>query len=228
MANGLNLNTRNTNRQAPYRRIGKRTSVFLLPYIILAILGAGFIFFILNLQGISLLASPKKMTGNFLPSFFSPSVLYWEDDIIDWAATWDLDPLLVATVMQIESCGHPTITSPSNAQGLFQVMPFHFTPNENMLDPHINAHRGLSYLSESFQKANGDIEQTLAGYNGGHGQISQSRSYWPEETKNYATWGVGIYSDAVNGFEESKNLQRWLNAGGWRLCQQAKKALDIQ
>ncbi len=228
MANGFKFNTRNTNRQAPSRKSGKGTSVFLLPSVILAILGAGFIFFILNLQGISLLTSPRKTTGDILPSFFSPSVLYWEDEIIDWAADWNLDPLLVATVMQIESCGHPTVTSTADAQGLFQVMPFHFKPDEDMLNPNINAYRGLSYLSESFQKANGDIEQTLAGYNGGHGQISRSPSYWPQETKDYTIWGAGIYSDAVNGFEESKNLQKWLNAGGWRLCQRAEKALNIK
>ena len=37
-----------------------------------------------------------------------------------------LDPDIIATIIQIESCGNPAARSTAGAQGLFQVMPFHF------------------------------------------------------------------------------------------------------
>ena len=159
---------------------------------------------------------------------FSPGVVYWEEQIEEWAETYNLDPILIATVMQIESCGDPQALSPANAHGLFQVMPYHFDPTENMLDPQINAQRGLTYLSESFEKANGDIERTLAGYNGGHGQITRAANKWPEETRHYVYWGLRIYQETVSGRNQGETLEDWLAAGGWRLCQQAEKNLGLE
>lgn len=156
---------------------------------------------------------------------FSPSVLYWQDDIEIWADFWDLDPLLIATVMQIESCGNPRVISPAGAQGLFQVMPYHFLPNENMLDPQTNARRGLSYLHESLMKSNGNVELALAGYNGGHSQITRSPALWPAETRRYVHWGFGIYQDALQADAHGKTLAAWLSAGGFQLCQSAEQHL---
>ncbi|NIS82480.1 MAG: hypothetical protein GTO14_20255, partial [Anaerolineales bacterium] len=42
-----------------------------------------------------------------LSKAFTPEVLYWSADILTWAAEYELNPNLVATVIQIESCGHP-------------------------------------------------------------------------------------------------------------------------
>ena len=36
---------------------------------------------------------------------FTPEVQYWGEEILAWSETYQLDPNLVATVMQIESCG---------------------------------------------------------------------------------------------------------------------------
>jgi hypothetical protein len=158
---------------------------------------------------------------------FSPSVLYWEAEIQTWADTWRLDPLLIATVMQIESCGNPNIASPAGAQGLFQVMPFHFDPDENMLDPQTNAGRGMAYLSRSYILAEGDIALALAGYNGGHGQIAREVELWPDETQRYVLWGTGIYQDAKDGVQDAPSLTAWLNAGGQNLCDQAEIELGL-
>lgn len=215
-------------RQAASRSPGKRLPAFFMPAVILVIAGTGFIFFILHLQGINpLLVKPLVPVGE-LPAFFSPSVRYWESRILAWSAHWNLDPLLVTTVMQIESCGDPEAISPAGAQGLFQVMPFHFAPGDAMLDPDTNALRGLAYLQESYQIAQGDIERTLAGYNGGHGQISRQWESWPEETRRYAAWGLGIYQEAQSGGEHSETHHEWLQAGGWHLCQQAEKRLGLR
>lgn len=159
---------------------------------------------------------------------FSPSVVYWVDQIEKWADTFALDPVLIATVMQIESCGDPQALSSANAHGLFQVMPYHFNQNENMLDPQTNALRGLSYLSEAFIKANGDIKRTLAGYNGGHGQITSGTRSWPDETRRYVYWGVNIYQEALSGKNQGETLKAWLSEGGWLLCQQAEEHLGLE
>jgi len=170
---------------------------------------------------------PAKNPPSQISDVFIPAVLHWEPEILDWAETWDLDPMLVATVMQIESCGDPDAVSGAGAQGLFQVMPYHFGENENMLDYQTNAARGLAYLSQSYEKSNGNITLTLAGYNGGHGQITRPQDLWPNETQRYAAWGIGIYQEAKSGSSKSPTLEAWLRAGGASLCRQAERRLGL-
>lgn len=169
---------------------------------------------------------PQEKLSAISP-LFTKEVQYWEKQISWWADQYGLDPDLVAMVMQIESCGHPTIVSSAGALGLFQVMPFHFEEGENPLDPNINAHRGLSYLSRALELTGGDVELALAGYNGGHGVVDWERGSWAYETLRYIYWGTGIYQDAKNGFNESPRLQQWLNEGGYSLCQRASEELSL-
>ncbi len=129
--------------------------------------------------------------------------------------------------MQIESCGNPKAGSPAGAMGLFQVMPFHFTSDENGYDPETNAYRGMAYLSKGLIIANGDTGLALAGYNGGHSRITLPQSSWTYETQRYYYWGTGIYQDAITEKSNSNRLNEWLNAGGHSLCQQAANHLEI-
>ncbi len=166
--------------------------------------------------------------GNgLIASFFTPEVQYWATDIVRWAGQADLDPNLVSTVMQIESCGNPSALSPAGASGLFQVMPDHFEVFEDPFAPETNALRGLNYLKESLQRANGNPRLALAGYNGGVGVIFRDESTWADETIRYAYWGSGIYGDAANNLGHSWRLDEWLNAGGASLCLQAAQALGL-
>lgn len=152
---------------------------------------------------------------------FTPEVQYWGEDIVAWAQAYQLDPNLIATVMQIESCGDPNAISPAGAAGLFQVMPYHFAEGENALDPDTNALRGVAYLAESLGRANGHVGLALAGYNGGPGAIVQGWSSWTVETRYYFRWGSGIYREVASGWEASPTLAAWLQAGGASLCEQA-------
>jgi soluble lytic murein transglycosylase-like protein len=171
-------------------------------------------------------AAPVSTSGGIAP-FFTPEVQYWSTQIVTWAEEHSLDPNLVATVMQIESCGDPFARSSAGAMGLFQVMPFHFRENENTFDPATNALRGLAYLRSSWNQNQGDVKRTLAGYNGGIATSQRLALTWPAETKRYVGWGEPIYLDAVNGRNESKTLNDWLNAGGSGLCRQANERLGI-
>jgi soluble lytic murein transglycosylase-like protein len=162
-----------------------------------------------------------------LPPQFSPPVQRWSAEIHQWSAEYQLPAAWIATVMQIESCGNPRVHSRAGAAGLFQVMPFHFAPDEDPLDVSTNARRGLAYLARSFFLANGDPAATFAGYNGGHGVIARPPVLWPEETQRYALWATGIIDDVGAGLAPSPTLSRWLDAGGDRLCRLAAEVLGL-
>jgi hypothetical protein len=158
---------------------------------------------------------------------FSPEIQYWGGAIQGWAAAAGLDPNLVATVMQIESCGDPRALSPAGAMGLFQVMPGHFLASDDPYNPDTNAARGLAYLKHSLEAANGDARVALAGYNGGIGVIGRPESSWRLETQHYSYWGSGIYSDAASGAAQSPHLQEWMGIGVKSICRQARARLGI-
>lgn len=172
-------------------------------------------------------AAVAPAAAGTLSTLFTPEVLFWKDKILAWSAANNLDPNLVATVMQIESCGAPGVVSSSGAQGLFQVMPFHFSEGEAMQDPDTNAARGLAYLALGLQRGGGDAGLALAGYNGGHSQIGKDGSLWPNQTQRYWYWGTGIYQEAKNGAAISARLQEWLQAGGASLCQTASSQIGL-
>lgn len=166
------------------------------------------------------------ISGNISP-IFSTQVKHWEPQIVAWAARYQLDPNIVATIMQIESCGDPNAVSRSGAQGLFQVMPFHFANGENMQDPDTNATRGLNFYVEQLRHTSGDIYLSFAGYNGGYAASNSSWEHWANETQRYYTWAQGIYDDATAGLATSSTLEQWLAAGGASLCQQASNRLGL-
>ena len=160
-----------------------------------------------------------------LALIFTPQVLRWQPEIIQWSEENNLDPNLVSTVMQIESCGNPDAVSSAGAIGLFQVMPYHFKEGENPYSPSTNALRGLNYLHSSMQTYSGDIGLALAGYNGGINGASLPQSEWAQETIDYKYWGENIYADAATGRRSSPTLDDWLAAGGASLCAQAEQRL---
>jgi soluble lytic murein transglycosylase-like protein len=173
------------------------------------------------------LDSQPAADRNRLAPLFAPSIHYWEDLILSIASQYDLDPNLVATVMQIESCGDPQAVSSAGARGLFQVMPYHFSTGEDPFDPQTNATRGMAYLDQALDARQGDARLAMASYNGGITGASRPESQWAAETQRYAYWGEGIYQDASQGKKKSKRLDEWLNAGGAGLCTQAASRLGI-
>lgn len=169
---------------------------------------------------------PTAVLQATLSPLFTPEVQYWGAKIVAWAAAYGLPPNMVATVMQIESCGNPAAVSPAGAQGLFQVMPFHFEPGETMQDPDTNARRGMEFLAGLLVQTGGDPGRAFAGYNGGPGAASSSWDTWPAETQRYYTWSSGIYEEVTAG-SSSPTLDAWLAAGGAALCRQAAAQLGL-
>ena len=177
-------------------------------------------------QPVSIAATSSTSSSGLSP-IFTREVQYWGNNIVRWANASSLDPNLVATVMQIESCGDPNALSRSGAMGLFQVMPFHFHYGENGFDTETNALRGLEYLTRSLQTANGDPRLALAGYNGGIGVINRGEWTWHAETARYVRYGAPIYNDARSGFTSSISLDEWYQNYGAGLCRQAAQRLGL-
>jgi hypothetical protein len=169
---------------------------------------------------------PPNWSLDISPSF-TPEVQHWREHIANWSLTYRIKPNMIATLIQIESCGDPTVISSMGASGLFQVMPFNFADNEDPFDPETNARRGLAYFAEMLAAADNDPGLAFAAYNGGRTVIYQSPSDWPSETQDYQFWGSGIYEEAELGLSESPTLQDWLDAGGASLCAQAASNLGL-
>ena len=159
---------------------------------------------------------------------FTPEVQYWAPKIGEWSQLYGIDPNIIATIMQIESCGSPTAGSSAGAQGLFQVMPFHFAPGEDMHDPDTNAMRGMKFFNAQMDYTGGNILLSMAGYNGGYAASGGAYETWPNETKRYYKWAKGIYEDAAAGRSSSATLEEWLAAGGAGGCQIAASQLGLK
>jgi soluble lytic murein transglycosylase-like protein len=168
---------------------------------------------------------PVTSTG--ISPIFRAEIHYWADSISKWAAASQLDPNLVATIMQIESCGDPRARSSAGAMGLFQVMPFHFYAIDNPYNPDTNAARGLAYLVRSLATGGGNARLAMAGYNGGIGLIGRAEWTWPAQTKRYVQYGVPIYEDARSGLTSSAALDEWYGKYGVSLCRQAHQRLGL-
>ena len=158
-----------------------------------------------------------------IADLFTPEIQYWEKEILGWSKEYDIDPNLIATVMQIESCGYIKAKSVAGAKGLFQVMPHHFKKKEDPFDPDTNALKGLTYLNQCL-KSGGSNRMGLASYNAGMGRAKSPEKDWPKETQRYVYWGYQIYLDARIGKSHSARLNDWLSHGGKNLCQKAAKA----
>ncbi|HWS24700.1 MAG TPA: transglycosylase SLT domain-containing protein [Anaerolineales bacterium] len=169
----------------------------------------------------------KQPINDRIAPFFSNSVQFWNEDIQAWAAEYDLDPNLIATVMQIESCGNPSVISSAGAMGLFQVMPFHFLYGEDPFDPTTNALRGLTYLSDSMYLAGQNPNLGLAGYNGGVGVIQWSSDQWYDETQRYVYWGSRILEDANANLTQSSAYDEWYGSYGYWMCEDARSQLGL-
>jgi soluble lytic murein transglycosylase-like protein len=205
-----------------------------LPFLVIAVILV--LVFILSRVEVNLQASTSDSvilaesaaSGNLIAPLFTPEVQYWSENIAAWSEQTGIDPNLIATVMQIESCGDPRARSSAGAMGLFQVMPYHFESGEDPYKPATNARRGLNYLKQALDARSGVARLGLAGYNGGIAGAQRPESQWASETQRYVYWGSGIYEDAVNGTSTSERLDEWLGRGGASLCAQAAQRLGLQ
>ena len=95
--------------------------------------------------------------------------------LIDSGTRHGIDPLLLYSIMHQESSFKSHAISPKGARGLMQLMPgtavrYGVT---NIFDPRQNIEGGARYVSFLFERFDGDVNLTLAGYNAGEGAVEK-------------------------------------------------------
>lgn len=102
----------------------------------------------------------------------------------------NVDPNLLAAVMNQESGGNPTAVSRAGAAGLMQLMPRTAEglglSDAERLDPAKNVDAGARLLRRLLDRYNGDVSLTLAAYNAGAGSVQRHNGIPPfAETQRY-------------------------------------------
>jgi soluble lytic murein transglycosylase-like protein len=101
---------------------------------------------------------------------------------------YNVDPLLVAAIMEQESRFKPRARSPVGARGLMQLMPRtgYWMGARNLYDPAENVDAGVKYLKYLDKRFNGDTKKVIAAYNAGEGNVMRYRGTPPfRETRIY-------------------------------------------
>jgi hypothetical protein len=137
---------------------------------------------IMTEDGKPMIVDSKTVVGDYDSS---DKVMRWGKEIQVASAKYDVDPALIAAVIEQESGGKPDIMSPAGAIGLMQLMPR--TAKElgvNPYDPVQNIEGGTKYLATQLHRF-GSVEMALAAYNAGPENVFNFRYMYIAETQNY-------------------------------------------
>src|SRR5258706_7973238 len=119
--------------------------------------------------------------------FFQNAVPFG-DLIHEKAMKYDVDPALVAAVMETESKFRSGARSQVGARGLMQLMPRtgRWMGARNLYDPEQNVEAGTKYLSYLAGRFDGNLKKTIAAYNAGEGNVRRYKGIPPfRETRSY-------------------------------------------
>lgn len=128
----------------------------------------------------------------FMSYFFYP--FDYQEEIYYYSNKHQVDPYLVAAVVNVESGFDPEAESPRGALGLMQIMPrtgewaagqtgMEEFEKEMLLKPSYNLDLGIWYLSYLLQEFDSNQTAALAAYNGGQGKVKSwmQSSVWDGE-----------------------------------------------
>ena len=141
--------------------------------------------------------------------FFSSKIPFGEL-IHEKARKYDVDPALVAAVIEQESRFKVRAKSHVGARGLMQLMPRtgRWMGARDLYDPEQNVDAGVKYIKYLQKQFNGNLTMTIAAYNGGEGNVRRYRGVPPfRETRTYVKKVLNNYdkrTQQLKKFEEQR------------------------
>jgi soluble lytic murein transglycosylase-like protein len=124
----------------------------------------------------------------------------YEEIIKTASMRYGVEEGLIKAVIRQESNFNPTAVSRAGARGLMQLMPGtaaglgvrdSFNPEQNIM-------AGTRFLRDMLDRYNGDVDQALAAYNWGPGNVDRSRgAFLPRETREYLAKVKRYYAEYV-------------------------------
>src|SRR5207247_5764768 len=139
--------------------------------------------------------------------FFSNAIPFG-DLIHEKAQKYDVDPALVAAVMETESRFKTRARSQVGARGLMQLMPRtgRWLGANNLYDPEQNVEAGAKYLSYLNDRFDGNLKETIAAYNAGEGNVRRYKGVPPfRETRTYVKRVMSRYEERKKELENYKD-----------------------
>jgi soluble lytic murein transglycosylase-like protein len=164
--------------------------------------------------------------NNAIRGQFFANAMPFGDLIHEKALKYDVDPALVAAVIEQESKFRSRARSNVGAQGLMQLMPRtgRWMGARNLYDPAQNVDAGVKYIKYLSEKYDGNLKKTIAAYNAGEGNVKRYNGVPPfRETQTYVR-------KVLHNYEKRNNELRAYNAAGIREAETAPEpgALTIR
>ena len=129
----------------------------------------------------------SRITDAIRAEFFAAEIPYGQL-IYEKSKKYDVDPNLVAAVIEQESRFRPRAQSHVGARGLMQLMPRtgRWMGARDLYNPEQNVDAGVKYIAYLDKRFNGDLKKIVAAYNGGEGNVMRYRGVPPfRETRQY-------------------------------------------
>jgi soluble lytic murein transglycosylase-like protein len=147
----------------------------------------------------SIAAEPERIAESVADSGSLLSKPQQTDGLIEKASRrYGVDSGLIKAIIKVESNFNPRAVSSAGAQGLMQLMPAtaRGLGVSNPFDPEQNVMAGTRFLKEMLQRYGGNLNDALAAYNWGPGNVDRHGSATlPKETRAYLSRVKGYYAE---------------------------------
>ena len=123
----------------------------------------------------------------------------YDDLIIEAATTYDLDPRLLRSVVQVESAFDHMAVSRTGAKGLMQLKPklARELRVHDPFDPQQNIMGGARYLRRLLDMHDGDVRLALSSYNAGPRNVTRYGGVPPfQETQKYVKQIIDLWEQS--------------------------------
>jgi hypothetical protein len=149
-------------------------------------------------------AEMGRLNDSIRAEFFAEEIPFGKL-IYEKAKKYDVDPALVAAVIEQESRFKPRARSHVGARGLMQLMPRtgRWMGARDLYNPEQNVDAGVKYIKYLDKRFKGDRTKIIAAYNGGEGNVMRYRGVPPfRETRQYVKKVLKNYDKRTKQLEK--------------------------